>query len=50
MKDQDKKELSGQLVVKPDHVLPEKKQSSGDKKFDAAIDKLLRPMPRVIAK
>lgn len=41
MKTADKKEAV-HAVGKPEHVVPDKKESSGDKIFDNAIDKMLK--------
>ncbi len=40
MKEETKKVLAGNNVAKPEH--PPVKQSSGDKHFDDAIDKMLK--------
>jgi hypothetical protein len=41
MKTGDKRELAAQPAPKPEHT-PPPKQSSGDKQFDEAIDRLLK--------
>jgi hypothetical protein len=41
MKSEDKKQ-EAPVVAKPEHITAPKKESSGDKKFDDAIDRMLK--------
>lgn len=42
MKTDDKKDLAGHAVAKPEQHAAQTKQTSGDKNFDNAIDRMLK--------